>query len=257
MPEARARRRVLAALIALLVVACLSAVIVTSPPVAAAAGALGGTTLAVFVIRAWRHGRLARAFTAASTPGAVDGVAVRWLPFDAAAAVAGLRRPNVFCHPSLRGALNADELRAVVLHERHHQLQRDPLRLVALDTVAPLVTLVPGGRRWLEDRRAAIEIAADAYALGRGTSRRDLIRALLTVGHGPSPDGAAGFAPAIDQRLRALVEVGTDEPGATDRHSRPVRLSLGVAVVVAVCVVGVAHHLVAAGTTIGCVWSGC
>ncbi len=257
MPDARARRRLLAALIALLVSACLSAVVVTSPPVAAAAGALGGATLAVFVIRAWRHGRLVRAFTAASTPGAVDGVAVRWLPFDAAAAVAGLRRPNVFCDPSLRRALNPDELRAVVLHERHHQLQRDPLRLVALDALVPLVTLVPGGRQWLEDRRAAIEIAADAYALDNGTSRRDLVRALLKVGHGPSPDGAASFAPAIDQRLRALVDIGTDEPGPTYRHSRGVRLSLGVAAVVAVCVAGVAHHLVVAGTAIGCVWSGC
>lgn len=255
--DARAPRRMLAGLTILLVGACLWAVVVTSPLVAAGTVAVGALTVAVFAIRAWRHVRVCRAFTAASVPGAVGDVAVRWLPFDAAAAVAGLGRPKVFCDPTLRSALDAEELRAVVLHERHHQLRRDPLRLIALDTISPIVERMPGGRQWIEDRRATIEIEADAYVLHHGTSRRDLIRALMKVGHGPAAQGAASFAPAVDQRLRALVEVDAGEGGPASARRGVLPLAIGMAGVAAVCVAGVAHHLVLAGATIGCAWSGC
>lgn len=257
MPDGRDPRPMLAGLAALVVGACLLAVVVTSPLVALGTVAVVAVTATVFAVRAWRHARVSRAFIAASIPGAVDDVAVRWLPFDATAAVAGLRRPKVFCHPTLRSALDAEELRAVVLHERHHQIRRDPLRLIALDTISPIVQRVPGGQQWIEDRRAMIEIEADAYALARGTSRRDLIRALMKVGHVPAAEGAAGFAPAVDQRLRALVEVDVEERGPGSARRGALSLSIGMIGVAAVCVAGVAHHLALAGTTIGCVWSGC
>lgn len=178
--------------------------------VAAFAVALIGISVAV-AWRARRHHRLTLALCAMARPKVVAGIEVRELPGSPAAFVAGLRQPQIFCSPELRTTLSQDELRAVLLHERFHQLDRAPIKLVVLEAVAPALTLVSAGQRWLARRIAALEIAADRYALRGGSSRGALARALVKLPAASAGAVGIGFASATDLRISALLG---DEPEA-------------------------------------------
>lgn len=181
--------------------------------------------------KAYRHYRLSGQLHAIGRPTVVAGIKVHELPGTTGAFVAGLVRPQIFCSPVLRADLNADELRAVLLHERFHQLDRAPARLVVLETLAPALSLVAAGRGWLARRVAALEIAADRYAVKEGSSRPALARALFKLGPtGPAALGI-GFASATDLRIRALLG---DEP---DRQSGgSVAWLVAPAMVAALCI---------------------
>lgn len=214
-----------------------------------AAGLLLGTRLTVL---ACRHVRLASALRRDSVPGDCHGISLRWRAWQPGAAVAGLRRPQIYCHPALATSLTRGELAAVLLHERHHQLRRDPLRLLLLAAVAPVARLVPGGRSWLARRTAAIEVAADRFALGHGAARRDLAGALLKIGS-TVPAPAAAFGAATDLRLRALL--------GEETHLGPpdtvVTMVVALAVVAVACSAALIHHVAASASTVGCLLAVC
>lgn len=163
--------------------------------------------------RAYRHHRLCRALTSMGRPATIAGVPVHELPEARGAFVAGLRRPRIFVSPDIKISLAPDELQAVLRHERYHQIDRAPARLVLLEGLAPLLRLLPAGAAWLARRLADLEIAADRYALSQGSSRRALALALLKLGQRPQqPSFGIGFASATELRLRALMEGHTAEP---------------------------------------------
>lgn len=156
--------------------------------------------------RAYRHQRLALQLQRIAQSATVHGIVVRELAGSDTAFVAGLRRPHIFCSPELAKGLTPDELSAVLLHERYHQLDHAPAKLVVLDAVAPLVGLFGAGRGWLARRSAAFEIAADDHALRHGGSRGALARALLKLAPLQAGSPGIGFASAMDLRLRALID---------------------------------------------------
>lgn len=170
--------------------------------------------------RGYRHQRLTARLHSWAHPTTLADIPVQQLPGADAAFVAGLRRPQIFCSPELPASLAPDELRAVLLHERYHQLDRAPAKLLLLETLAPVVTRVSAGRAWLARRVAELEIAADRHAIEHGSSRPVLARALLKLG--PAAQTAAGvgigFASATDLRLRALLD---------DQQPPPARLPSG------------------------------
>ncbi len=172
------------------------------------AGLVAVAALSVAVVwRGYRHQRLAARFQSWSRPATLTGIAVRELPEAEAPFVAGLGSPQIFCSPTLRASLAADELRAVLLHERYHQIDRAPAKLVLLETLALLLDLLPAGGGWLTRRIADLEIAADRHALAHGSSRPALARALLKLAPTRGSFGLGiGFASAGDLRLRALLE---------------------------------------------------
>jgi hypothetical protein len=166
-----------------------------------------GTVLVVAILaEARRHHRLCRGLTALSRPASLAGQPVRLLPGLVAPVVAGLTRPHIFCPTDLPDRLDEDELVAVVLHERHHQLERAPARLLVLAALTPLVRRMPIGRAWLEAQRARVEIAADRYALQAGASRLALAGALVKLSPRAGASWAPGFAVAADLRIAALLE---------------------------------------------------
>lgn len=206
------RRRLGVILLAATVTCGLAGLIPLLPhPLAGLAGlvvvTVGG---AAFIRQAWRHSRLAGRLRQASEPGELAGIPVRVGDLGGGAFVAGLLDPEVFCDHRLSGRLTEAEARAVALHERAHQRARDPLRLTAVAALAPLVARLPGGPALLARISASPEIAADRAAIEAGASRRALIAALFKTApvdwaHVP------GFAPAVDLRLRALLD-GRPEP---------------------------------------------
>jgi beta-lactamase regulating signal transducer with metallopeptidase domain len=233
--------------------ACAAGVVVTSPTMTVAASGILAV-LAVLVARnGRRHARVARALTPGSRPGTIGGVAVRWRPLSSHAGVAGLRRPTIFCDPSLVGWLSFEELRAVVLHERGHQQRRDPLRLVVLASLGPGLRWLPGGLAWLEHRRADLEIRADRDALQEGVPRRVLAGALLKLGDSEPAHATAGFSSAVELRLQALIDPGVAPPPSS-RWWGVVAVAM---VVFGVCAVAAAHHWLMPAGALGCVLAGC
>lgn len=197
--------------------------------------ALTVSVMSIITVRAARHAHLASRLRRRSEPARMAGLTVHAGEIGDAAFVAGIRRPAIFCDRSLPDRLSPGELRAVMLHERAHQAARDPARLLLLGLLTPLLGWLPRGRRWLASRLAAREIAADRYALAHGATLRDLASALLRL---PPLTRAhvAGFTPAVELRLRALLgdEVAVEAPPALRR--------------------GVALGLGAIGGAITCTW---
>jgi Zn-dependent protease with chaperone function len=166
---------------------------------------------------AWRHQQLAGSMARLSSPTTIDGRSVALVPGLGAAVVAGLHRPRIYCADDLLHRLDPDELRAVILHEHHHQLERGPVRLVLIGAIAPVLGRLDAGRAWMERERARIEIAADIYALQAGASRPALASALVKLASTPGMIAAPGFANAADLRVRALLgeATGIDSGGST------------------------------------------
>lgn len=175
-------------------------------PVAVALAAGLAVLTASIAWTACAHHRLTLRLRAAARSAIVAGVEVQELAGVESAFVAGLRRPDIFCSPRLSALLEPDELRAVLLHERYHQLDHAPAKMVVLEAMAPAMGAFRSGRAWLARCFASLEIAADRHALGQGTSRGALARALLKLAPMPTPGLGVGFASAIDLRLQALVE---------------------------------------------------
>lgn len=253
MGEMRARFGALA--VAALLAACMVGIWVATPLLAITVAAAAGAFLVRLVAQARNHLELARVLRRGSDLGSHDGVAVRWRSLASGAVVAGFRDPQIYCDRRLADRLGGEEFTAVVLHERYHQVSRDPLRLLLLSSVEPAIARFATGRRWLTHQRAQIEIAADRFALDRGVRRSSLARAILRVGGAPQARYAsAGFGSAQELRLRALVDGRV--PPATRASSRwPAAVGMGL--VVLTCGAAILHHLTATGGQIGCALAGC
>jgi len=170
-----------------------------------AATILAALGVVAFGVQARQHRRLAGSLARTSRPRLLGDVPVAVVEGLAAPAVAGLFRPTIFWPDGLERRLADRELTAVLLHERHHQRAFAPARLAALTSIEPVVGLSGFGQRWLERRRADIEIAADAYAIQAGAGRSDLARALLRLDSEPTAVAIAGYGHVSDLRLLHLL----------------------------------------------------
>jgi predicted transcriptional regulator len=168
-----------------------------------------------------RRARSARRLRAMSRPTKIADVPVRTGTFRHGAFVAGVLRPRIYCDERLAAELPPDQLRGVMLHELAHQRARDPLRLVLLEVVAPLLRPFPTGRAWLAWATAQPEIRADEHALAHGVSRSNLAAALLAMGRHGRPH-LAGFVTAIDLRLQVLL----GEPAELDVGRRAIGMTI-------------------------------
>ncbi|MBW3658629.1 MAG: hypothetical protein KY457_08315 [Actinobacteria bacterium] len=231
-------RRGLLVAAAVAAAACGVGVVVAARPwlVVAVVSALLVTFVVAFGRHALGHRRLVRGLLRHSSPATLAGVRVRLTPLRRSVFVAGLARPTIFCDDVLADDLSPSERRAVALHERAHQLSRDPFKMAAVAAVAPIVARVPSGRRWLEMVAARREIAADRYVLREGVPLSAIASALTKV----SPVGlshVAGFSPAADLRLRALLGDDVD----TRRRMSWRWATVGVLVAIGACAALLGH----------------
>lgn len=123
---------------------------------------------------------------------------------------AGFIRPRLYVAARAVQALEREELRAVLEHERYHLERRDPLRMFIAELVLWCLRFVPGIKRMYEEFRTSVELAADEAAIERLGSNRALSSALLRLlsQHGgtrvAAPVGVAYFG-VTDRRIEHLL----------------------------------------------------
>ncbi len=83
----------------------------------------------------------------------------------------GFLRPAVVVSSGLLAAMEASELKAVLAHESHHMLRRDPLRLWVARAACAAFLWLPPARRILQAFSLASELASDAFAMERAGKR--------------------------------------------------------------------------------------
>ena len=153
----------------------------------------------------------ARTFSVQSGRAMVGGAAVRILAGPTPLAfVSGLFRPQIYLSPSLIDILDDQELRAVLLHERHHLSTRAPLRGLMLEAWNRTLGWLPPVRGALLARLATLEIEADAAAIAAGVPPSTLASALLKCDpHAPA--AASAFSTAAAARIGELVAWGPND----------------------------------------------
>lgn len=187
--------------------------------------------------RVWSGYQLARALDSRCVAGARNptGVAYRIvLGAGRRAFVLGTLAPRIYVGDGLIAALDADELRAVVLHEEHHRRTRAPLRAAALEGWLAILPWHAWPRSALGGRLVDLEQAADAEAVRRGATPAALASALLHAD--PEAGHVSSFASAATQRLQAVTALGD---GSARRGAPPLPyewlLPVGLVVVAIVC----------------------
>ena len=180
------------------------------------AGAACGVWSLVVQLRA--NARLARHVHAGGIRrrggGARPGVDVVDLE-ESFAFVYGLRAPRVALSRGLLGQLTPAEVDAVVAHERYHQHNRDPLRLLIARVAGAACFFLPAVGHLAARHLAARELAADRFAVQvRGCAA--LAGALWKTVPGPGWDALRVATPIASPELLALrveqLERGTEPP---------------------------------------------
>ncbi|WP_018657487.1 M56 family metallopeptidase [Actinomadura flavalba] len=206
-----------------------------APHVAALLAAIGLTVVLVVmlvfaIVRVVRARRRHRALLSlvSRRDSAVPGTLVLDHPGAAAYCVPGVRSSKVVVSAGTLALLDADELAAVLAHERAHARERHDLVLLpfaSLRQVFPQIGLVG---RCLDAVELLIEMAADDRAR-RHRPPRELATALLRFAAarpGPAPSGTLGVASPDDMPVMARVNrLITPNP-----VGRPARFAAGLAV---------------------------
>ena len=142
----------------------------------------------------------------------------------------GLWRPRVALSRGLVELLSRDELEAVLLHERHHQAYRDPLKTLLARSLAGAFFFVPVVSELVERYLQLKELDADQAAILAQRDRLPMASAFCKVARAshsmPHPAIAIGalLSPSAD-RIAQLTD------GSRPRW-RPSRRALALSVVV-------------------------
>jgi BlaR1 peptidase M56 len=115
---------------------------------------------------------------------------------------AGLVRPRVYISTGALAALDDAGLAAVVAHERHHALRRDPLRLAGTRVLASALFFLPSLRLVVQRQQALAELGADEAAVASaGGDRAALAGAMLSFSELDGADTAGIDPERVDHLL--------------------------------------------------------
>ncbi len=164
-------------------------------------GAIVTATGVVAVARELRGARRLAARLAQFNPTSRDGVLV--LDSERPEAFcAGLLRPRVYVTSGALAVLDDASLEAVLLHERHHMLRRDPLRLAVARVLGRALFFLPAMREMGQSQELLADVTADESALRSAGGRSALAQAMLSFTHATAPAGSTGIDPArVDHLL--------------------------------------------------------
>jgi Zn-dependent protease with chaperone function len=115
---------------------------------------------------------------------------------------AGARRPRVIVSEGLAEQLDDRMLEAVLLHERQHLREHEPVVRAACEAAAQVLVFFPLARWWSRRRIEKAELRADQAALGR-VGPRPVAAALFRLGS--TAPAAAAFAGETELRVAQLL----------------------------------------------------
>jgi len=115
---------------------------------------------------------------------------------------AGARRPLIIVSEGLAEQLDDGELEAVLLHERQHLREREPMVRAACEAAAQVLVFFPLARWWSRRRIEQAELRADQAALRR-VGPRPVAAALFRLGS--TVPAAAAFAGDTELRVAQLL----------------------------------------------------
>jgi beta-lactamase regulating signal transducer with metallopeptidase domain len=107
---------------------------------------------------------------------------------------AGLLKPRIYLSSGALETVPSAELDAVLEHESHHRIRRDPLRVLIVQVLGDSLFFLPLMGRLRERYCALAELAADESAVAKTGDRSALAAALITFASTREP-GVIGIAP--------------------------------------------------------------
>jgi len=116
----------------------------------------------------------------------------------------GFLKPRVFLSTKLVDILDEKELRAVILHESHHQRSKDPLKGLVVSFISDLLFFLPVSRLLKKTYHLTLEMTADAYSVSCQADRLDLVGSLLKVQKLNGPAASWFFDPTTERAKHLL-----------------------------------------------------
>jgi Peptidase family M48 len=120
---------------------------------------------------------------------------------------AGYLRPTVYISKGALDSLTIPQLEAVLAHEHHHWLVRDPLRFAAGRILTGALFFVPVLRPLLDRYADVAELNADGAAVKASAGRQGPLASALLVFDASAPPGVSGISSArVDSLLGEAVQ---------------------------------------------------
>lgn len=141
----------------------------------------------------------------------------------------GLLSPRICVSTGLIKSLTRNELKAVLLHERYHVENHDPLRIILGKTASLMLFFIPVLRDIEAHYIFSKEVTADEMAIQRG-DKKSLVSALkkLLSPNTPSFYGIAAFASTDDLERRILHLTNRQGEKTINIKKRNLVLSTGI-----------------------------
>jgi len=118
----------------------------------------------------------------------------------------GLLRPRIFLSTKLLETLDEEELRAVVLHESHHQRSKDPLKSLAVSFVSDFLFFLPVSKFLKKAYLLESETTADARSVELRGDLLAIVGLLLKVRKLDDLQTSWFFDPTTERVKRLLGE---------------------------------------------------
>jgi hypothetical protein len=118
----------------------------------------------------------------------------------------GFLKPRVFVSTKLMEALEEKELRAVILHEFHHQNMKDPLKGLVVSFISDFLFFLPISRFLKKAHSLTAEMTADAHSVNLQADPVDLAVSLLKVQKVSGRAASWFLDPATERAKRLLGE---------------------------------------------------
>ena len=167
--------------------------------------ALGATAIIIAVRATWRQRLLYRRFVESlEVLGHLDGhPTVKVIAGSRPEAFcAGYLRPTVYLSRGALDSLTSSELHAVLAHEHHHRLVRDPLRFACGRILGQALFFVPVLRSLSARYADLAELNADGAAVRASAGRQGPLASALLMFDASAPPGASGISSArVDSLL--------------------------------------------------------
>jgi beta-lactamase regulating signal transducer with metallopeptidase domain len=111
----------------------------------------------------------------------------------------GFLKSRMFLSTKLVDILGENELRAVILHEFHHQKSKDPLKGLAVSFISDFLFFLPVGSFLKKIFHLTSELSADAHSIDSQVDPLDLASSLLKVQRLNGPAASWFFDPTTER----------------------------------------------------------